>query len=182
MSAGRGLHGDSVHAGDFHELITQHLHDAQCALGNALRLIGVRVGQPGQTRGELVDARVVLHGARAQRIHAVIDGVVPGGHAGEVADDFDLAHLGHVAQVLASLIAEQRFGIDFRHVQRRQLVSLLAGRRLLEDESFVLTNVRGGFLDLVVELHYATSFTAASIDSRVMVSVQHQSAALPSSG
>ena len=39
----------------------------------------------------LVDPRVVLHGAGTQRIHAVIDGVVPGGKAREMADGFHLA-------------------------------------------------------------------------------------------
>ena len=44
--------------------------------------------------------------------------------------------------------------IDCRHIQRRQLVRLLAGRRLLEDQAFVLADVGGGFLD------FARSFTA----------------------
>ena len=126
MRAGGGLQRDRIHAGDFDELLAQHLQDAQRALRNALRLIGMRLGQPGQPRHHLVHARVVLHGARAQRIHAVVHGVVPRGQAGEVADDFDLAHLGHVAQVLARLLAQQLRSIDLWHVERRQLVRLLA--------------------------------------------------------
>ncbi len=182
MRAGRGLQRDGIHAGDLDELLAEHLHDAQRALADALRLIRMRLGQSHQPRDVLVHARVVLHGARAQRIHAVIDRVVPGGDAREVADDLDLADLGHLAQVFARVVAEQFGGIDFRHVERRQLVGLLAGRRLLEDQAFVLADVGGGFLDLVVRVHSATSFAAASIEAFVVVSVQHHSAALLSSG
>ena len=177
-----GCKRDRIHAGDFDELLAQHLQDAQRALRNALRLIGMRLRQSRQPRHVLVHARVVLHGARAQRIHAVVHGVVPGGEAGEVADDLDLAHLGHVAEVLARLLAQQLRGIDLGHIERRQLVSLLAGRRPLEDQHFVLADVGGGFADLLVPVHSATSFAAASIEALVVVSVQHHSEALPSSG
>src|ERR1017187_5443615 len=99
-----------------------------------------------------------------------------------MADDLDLAHLGHLAEVFARQIAEQHGGVHGWHVERRKLVSFLAGRRLLEDQPLVLADVGGGFLDLVIDTHYATSFAAASIEALVMVSVQHHSDALPSSG
>ena len=51
----------------------------------------MRPRQPSDARHQFVDARVVLHGAGAQRIHAEIDGVVPGGEAREVADGFHFA-------------------------------------------------------------------------------------------
>ena len=142
----------------------------------------MRLGQSHQPRDIFVHARVVLHGARAQRIHAVIDRIVPGRDARVVADDFDLADLGHLAQIFARLLAQQFGRIDLRHVERRQLVSLLAGRRLLEDEAFVLADVGGRFRDLLVQVHSATSFATASIEALAVVSVQHHSEAFSSSG
>ena len=177
-----GCKRDRVHAGDLDELLAQHLQNAQRALGHALRLIRMRLGQSRQPRHIFVDARVVLHGARAQRIHAVIDGIVPGRDACVVADDFDLAHLRHLAQIFAHVLAEQLCRIDRGHIERRQLVTFLAGGRFLEDQIFVLADVGGGFAYLLVQVHSATSFAAASIEALVVVSVQHHNEALFSSG
>ena len=77
----------------------QQAHDLERALRERFRLVRMRFGDAFEAGDEFVDARVVLHGAAAQRIHAEIDGVVPGGEAREVADDLDLAQLGHQAQV-----------------------------------------------------------------------------------
>ena len=121
VSAGGGLQGDGVHAGDFDELIGESLHDAQRALRELLGLIGMGAGDSFEAGDDLVDARVVLHGAGAERVHAEIDRVIPGGEAGEVADDFDLADLGQVAEIFArSVSAEQSCGVDLGHVERRQ--------------------------------------------------------------
>src|SRR5713226_3705578 len=68
---------------------------------NALRLVRMPVGQAIKPGDYFVHPWVVLHGAGAQRIHTEINGVVPGRKAREVTDDFDLAYLGHVAQVLS---------------------------------------------------------------------------------
>jgi hypothetical protein len=62
-----------------------------------LGLVGVGLGQALDAGDVLVDPGVVLHGAGAERVHAVIDGVVPGGEAREVADDLDFADLGSSA-------------------------------------------------------------------------------------
>ena len=135
VRAGGRLQRDRVHAGDFDQAIAERLDDAQRALGNLLRLIGMSVGQAIQTRNHFIHPRVVLHGAGAQRIHAQINGVIPGGQAGEVADDFDLAHFGHVAQVFSFRCTQQLRGIDFRNIERRQLPRSFSRRGLLEDQS-----------------------------------------------
>ena len=147
VRAGGGLQRDGVHAGDFDEAALQQVDDFKHALRERLGAVGMRFGQAFDARDEFVDARVVLHRAGAERIHAEVDGVVPGGEAREVADDFDLAQLGQQARRFAVRIAEQRRGIDFRHVERRQLVGLLARRGLLEDEAFVLRLVGTDFAD-----------------------------------
>ena len=48
---------------------------------------------PRSASHKLIHPRVVLHRARAQRIHAQIDGVVPRREPREVANDLDLAQL-----------------------------------------------------------------------------------------
>ena len=99
VRAGGGLQRNRIHAGDFDQAVAQRLDDPQRALRNLLRLVGMAVGDAVQPRHDFVHPRVVLHRAGAERIHAEIDGVIPGGKAREVADDFDLAHFGHVAEI-----------------------------------------------------------------------------------
>src|ERR1017187_4232815 len=108
--------------------------------------------------------------------------VIPGGDAGEVADDLNFTYLGHLAKVVARQIAEQLDSVHGWHIEWRQLVCLLSRRRLFKYQPLVLADVGGGFLDLVIDTHYATSFAASSIETLVVVSVQHHKEALPNSG
>ncbi len=116
--------------------------DFENALRQRLGPVGMRLGQPFDAGHKLVHARVVLHGARAQRIHAEIDGVVPCGEAREVANDFDLAQLGELAGRLADALCQEATRIDGRHIERRQFVCALARRRFLKEQRFVLRRVR----------------------------------------
>src|ERR1700730_18503177 len=96
-------------------------------------------------RDGFIHTRVVLHRARTQGIHAEVNGVVPGGKPRKVADDLDLADLGHVAEIF-SLCFIEKFGcVDFRHVERRQFPGSLPGRRLPEDQAFVVVDMLGRF-------------------------------------
>ena len=79
VSAGGGLKRNRVHAGNLDQAIAKGLNDSQRALRNLLRLVRMPVRQPLKPRHDFVHPRVVLHGARAQRIHAKINGVIPGG-------------------------------------------------------------------------------------------------------
>jgi len=54
----------------------------------------VDVRDARQTRDVLVDARVVFHGARAERIEDRIDREVALGEMGEMAQHVELAELG----------------------------------------------------------------------------------------
>ena len=101
MGTGRRLERDCVHAGDFGEAVAQRLDDPQCTLRNFLGLIRMPVCQTVKTRNNFIHAGVVFHGARPERIHSEVNGIVPGGKPSEVANDFDLADLGHVAEVRA---------------------------------------------------------------------------------
>jgi len=70
VRAGGGLQRDGVHAGNFDEAVLEQIDDFKDALGERVGAVGVRLGQAFNARDELVDARVVLHGAGAERIHA----------------------------------------------------------------------------------------------------------------
>ena len=108
----------------------------------------MRVGQAGDAGHGFVHPCVVFHGAGAQRIHSQVDGVVPGGEPGEVADDLKLAHLGHLAQVFAFAGSEQLSSIGRRDIERREFVALLARRGFFEDQTFVLAGVLADLLNL----------------------------------
>ena len=94
-----------------------------------------------------------------------------------MADDFDLAQLRQQARRLAVRIAQQRCGVNFRHIERRQLVSLLARRRLLEDQAFVLRLVGTDFAERAravrfrdsLPLFYASTSPAASTFAAVSI-------------
>ena len=78
MRARCRLQRDCVHTGDFDETFLQQPHDFKRALGERFGLIGVRFSDSFEARDELVDTRVVFHRATAERVHAEIDGIVPG--------------------------------------------------------------------------------------------------------
>ncbi len=97
VRAGGGLQRDGVHAGDFGEhALPAFAMTSQNALRERFGLIRMRPRQAFDARHLLIHARVVLHGAGAERIEAQIDGVVPGGEAREVADDFHFADFREV--------------------------------------------------------------------------------------
>jgi hypothetical protein len=49
-------------------------------------------GQAIEAGDKFVYARIIFHGAGAERVHAQIYGVIPGGKAREVTQDFDFAY------------------------------------------------------------------------------------------
>src|SRR5262247_1432192 len=92
-----------------------------------------------EPRHKLVHAGVVLHGARAKRIHAEVDGVIPRGKTREVAEHLDFAHFRKAFNTFAAKVSAERLSW-FRsgYVEWRQFKRALSGRRLLEDQAFVL--------------------------------------------
>ena len=138
VRARRRLQGDGVHAGNLEQTLLQKLDDFHDPLRQRVRAVGMRVGQTLDARNVLVHPRVVFHGARAQRIHPEVDGIIPRREPREVADDLDLAQFGQQARRLAMRLAEQCGRVHCWHVERRQFVSLFARRRLLKDQPLVL--------------------------------------------
>ncbi len=129
MSPRSGLQRDRIHAGYFQQAFFQQPHDFQAALRKLLRLIGMLRGNAIEPGNKFIYARVVLHGAGAQRIHAQIDGVVPRRKTREVAENLDFAHLGKAFDACAPVIrAESLGGICRRHIEWRQFECALSGR------------------------------------------------------
>ena len=79
VSPGGRLQRDRIHTGDFEETVAESFNDAQRALRNLLWLVRMTVGNSLKARDHFIHTRVVLHSARAERIHTEIDGVIPGG-------------------------------------------------------------------------------------------------------
>ena len=104
VRARRRLQRDRIHAGDFEQRRFEMRHHFHDALRECFRLIGMRPREAFGARDQFVHARVVLHGARPQRIHAVVDGVVPGGEAREVADSFHFADFGEARDFRAHVL------------------------------------------------------------------------------
>ena len=94
MRARRRLQRDCVHAGDLSQDLLKRPHDFENTLRERFRLIGMRPRQAFDARYLLIHARIVFHGAGAQRIQAQIDGVVVGREAREMANRFHFAHFG----------------------------------------------------------------------------------------
>ena len=108
----------------------------------------MRPGQAVDAGDGFVDARIVLHGAGAERVEAVIDGVVLRGEAREVADGFDFAHFREVFDFVSYILgAEGVRGVDVGDVERGELIGDLAGGGTFEDESLVLVGVLADFFD-----------------------------------
>ncbi len=127
----------------------QQIENFEHALRQRLGPVGMRFGQAFDACHKLIHPRVVLHGARAQRIHTKINGVVPRRQPREVPDEFDLAQLGKQPRRVAMRRTKKPLGIDRRDVKRRHFVSPLPGRRLLKQECLVLRGVRANFAQRV---------------------------------
>ena len=124
MRAGGRLQRDRVHAGDLGQHPSRAPPSSPGALRERFGLIGMRPRQALDARHLLIDARVVLHGAGAERIEAEVDRVILRGEAREVANGVHFAHFRKVLDFVARISgAERGSRIDGRHIQRRKLIA-----------------------------------------------------------
>src|SRR4026208_1308118 len=105
----------------------------------------MKVGESCNPRDFFIESRVVLHRARAQRVHAEIDRVVPGGHANEVTYHVDFADFRHAFEIVVTTELLRDAQLNFIDSGRRQAIPDAAGLRSLEDELLVWTDMSGGF-------------------------------------
>ncbi|GBC76398.1 hypothetical protein HRbin07_00598 [bacterium HR07] len=121
VGSGGRLERDRVHAPNRAEIFPQFVHQLEGPLGEIIPLQGMGMGEPRQPRHIFVNSRIVLHGAAAQGIDAVIYPVV---HAREfcvMADDLDLRDLGELWVFFTDeLWGDQLREISLRDVKSRQ--------------------------------------------------------------
>jgi hypothetical protein len=117
----------------------QRRHHFQDSLRERFGLIGMRPGESFDARHLLVHARIVFHGAGAERIEAEIDGVVLRGEAREVADGFHFADFGEIGDFGARV-----FGAERARDRRRGRPAEAAGNRACRASCAQTTALRSG--------------------------------------
>ena len=103
--------GDIATAGMPVSVVSQVINcgnQRQRALGGGARRQGMQIAEAGQPRHLLVQARIVLHGAGAQRIEPGIDGVILPRQPHIMADHFRLAEARQADGALAAQAAQPR--------------------------------------------------------------------------
>ena len=132
LRAGGRLQRDRVQTGHLGEDLLQAPLELERALHSVLLLQRMEVREARQGDDALVDARVVLHRARAERVEAGVDPEVALRELGEVADELELVHLGKSRRLGApQLLGNLRRGQALVARDRRRTAPAL---RLLVDE------------------------------------------------
>ena len=131
LRAGGRLERARVEPGDLLQDLLQAPHQLERTLRPVLLLVRVEILEAGQHRDALVDARVVLHRAAAERVEAGVDPEVAGRELGEVADDLRLGELGQARRLGAAQLLGHLGGRQVVAGQRRRTAARL---RLLVDQ------------------------------------------------
>ena len=134
MGPGGGLEGHGVHTGDLTQQLLRLVEHLQAALDRLLRLEGVHLAEAWQGGHVLVNLGVVLHGAGAQGVEAVVDAVDPLGQGGVVAGQLRLGHVGQVQGLGAGV--GRRY---LRHIAGGHQGQVLTGRALLKNQLHLST-------------------------------------------
>ena len=94
LRAGRRLERDGGKPGDLGEDLLESPHELERALRALVLLVRMKIAEAGEPCQPLVDARVVLHRAGAERVEAGVDAEGAVGERREVAHDLRLGDLG----------------------------------------------------------------------------------------
>ena len=142
VRAGGGLQADVRQARDLAEGRLEVPHQLERALRAFGVLQRVQARVAGQRGDALVQARVVLHRARAERVEAGVEVEVALGEAHVVAHDLRLGELRQPRRLGAAQLAEQLRGVDRGDVERGALERAPTGRAALEDREHGLLRWR----------------------------------------
>jgi len=112
------LSGHARQAGDAFEPFLNLVQDHEATLGVLDRCLGVEVGKAGEAGGPVVDLGVVLHGAGAEWVAAVVGAYVEVPKLFVVGDDFVGTVAGKAGGALA-LVAQWGRGEDLRFIRWR---------------------------------------------------------------
>ena len=135
VCAGRGLKRHSGQARDLAQALLELDHELQHALDRGFGLVGMQVREAREPADALVHPRVVLHGAAAERVEAVVHAEVHAGERGEVAGDVHLGQLRQHGRRTPGTARERRVPVGLGHVQLRQRDAAHAGSALVEDHA-----------------------------------------------
>lgn len=108
MRARLGAHRDRGHAGQRDQPVRQLVNDLQRALHRIDGRERVNVAEPWQAGHLLVQARIVLHRARAEREQAQVDRVILTRQTGIVTHRLRLRQARQADRVLAAQVAQTR--------------------------------------------------------------------------
>ena len=156
VRAGAGLQRDVREARDLGQRALELVHQLQRALGARGLLRGVQPGVAGQRRDPLVQLRVVLHRARAERVEARVEVEVALGDPVEVPVDLRLGDLRQARRLGAAEALGERVRV-LRHVQRRRHERAPAVLGLLEDRPRAVALLRG-----LGDAHACTAWRSAA--------------------
>ena len=139
LRAGGRLERDRVEARHLREDLLQPPHQLERALRAVLVLQRMEPREARERREPLVDPRVVLHRAGAERIEARVDAEVAGRELREVADELELRHLGEARRLgAAELVGKLRRRRQVLVARQRGCAA--ARLRLLVDQLHPLTS------------------------------------------
>ena len=186
MRARLGAHRDAFHAGQRDQPVRQLVDDAERALDGVLRLERVDVGESRHPRDLLVEARIVLHRAAAEREQAQVDGVVLPAEPRVMAHRLCLAEAGDAhfggpfepaeTRAMSGRIGEIDAGglarsdlEDQRLFEHQRAVARAGGRRVAFDARHFGLPAAG--VDLAHASASSSAEASASISSAVVVSV-----------
>ena len=117
LGAGRGLERDGVHPGDLGEVPRQLVHELERTLRQGLGRQRMDLGEAGQPRHVLVELRVVLHRARAERIEVRVESVVQPRQARVMADYVELGDFRQPGGIAPEMLGRQELArVGFGHI------------------------------------------------------------------
>ena len=163
LRAGGGREADRGQAGDLGEAAPQLKQEAQRPLRVLRRRLRMRGREARQRRHEVVDLRVVLHRAGAQRVGAGVDAVVPRGERRVVAHESALAQLRQPHRVAQQTGVRQRRLVP---LPRGHVDGPAAGRAAVEAQARAEVLAAG-----LVRTHAPPPISGERLDQRVDVRV-----------
>jgi hypothetical protein len=121
VSAGRGLERVGGHARHVVQQLFEVVEQLKVSLHRLVGLHGMSRRETRQGCHVLIDFRIVLHRARAERIRSDFDVIVLRRKIREVTNDGNLVHIGDIRFTFAIGIAEPLGKIRLRYVQRTDI-------------------------------------------------------------
>ncbi len=140
LRAGRRLQRDRGKPGDLREHRLQAPHELERTLRSLVLLGGMEIAESGESSEPLVEARVVLHRAGAERVEARVHAERTVGERGEVADELGLGDLGETRRPRS---AKRGGELDLGEIGPRRPTCSPSGTRALEDEWRVRPSAAG---------------------------------------